>query len=108
MHFVSASPVLKCLGNMLWLGTSFDEHGNATTDVSRLIAGKTPEVGQVRMMEASSHDGRPCIRVDYADRWYEGRWIDDNNLLNIVTFRDASRFPDSGGVSDVHILTRVL
>ena len=105
MHFFAASGILKAIINCLWFGTAFSG-STATTLVARLVRKTSPETGQVSLVEESTIDGKPCIRVDYADRFYQGRWLDEDRLLDIVTFKKANSFANVDNVSDVHILTR--
>ena len=105
MHFFAGSGALKAIVNCLWQGTEF-AGTTATTLVSWLVRKSPPETGQVSYVSQSTIDGGPCIRVDYADRFYQGRWLDDDRLLDIVIFKKANAFPNDDNVSDVHILTR--
>ncbi len=48
----------------------------------------------------SVYDGRPTVRVDYEDRFWESRKLDDNRFLSIVTSKET------GEIGDIHTLTR--
>ena len=105
MHFFAGSGALKALVNCLWQGTDFSG-STATTLVAWIVRKTPPETGTVSYVEQSTIDGKPCIRIDFADRFYQGRWLDDDRLLDIVTFKKPNAFPNEDNVSDVHILTR--
>ena len=64
------------------------------------------EEGSVSYSETSTIDGKSCVRVDFEDRFYEGRYRSDGVLLDIVTFRDKSKFASTGNISDIHTLKR--
>ena len=103
MHFLAMNAFLKCTINLLWRGTVCSKDGKASTLVN-LLGSK--EVSTVTFSEISTIDGNPCVRIDFEDRFYEGRWRSDDVLLDVVTFKDKSKFVATGNISDVHTLTK--
>jgi len=71
--------------------------------VGHLFLG-TFEEGTFSYSANSTHDGQPCLRVELGNRFYEGRFLSNGDILSIVTFTDGS-FESSGGISDVHMLS---
>jgi len=86
--------------NIVWRGVEFDNTDNTAT-LRFLLSG--PETGTLSYSNTSTHDGSPCVRVDLGNRFYEGRFRDNGDILNIVTFTDGS-FESTDGISDVHVL----
>jgi len=92
------STVAKALAPWLWDGVEFDGT-RATLTLNPWVGWFLPqETGKVSLAD-SVYDGRQTIRVDYEDRFWETRRLDDNQFLSIVTNKE------SGKIGDVHTLT---
>ena len=92
------SSVAKAVVPWLWEGVEFDDT-LATLTLNPWVAWFLPqETGKVSLAD-SVYDGRQTIRVDYEDRFWETRRLDDNRFLSIVTNKE------SGEIGDVHTLT---
>ena len=92
------SRAAQVLAPLLWEGVEFD-NTLATLTLNPWVAWFLPqETGKVSLAD-SVYDGRQAIRVDYEDRFWETRRLNDNQFLSIVTDKE------SGKIGDVHTLT---
>ena len=92
------SAIAKALVPWLWEGVEFDGP-QATLSLNSWVSWFLPqETGTVSLAE-SVYDGRQTIRVDYEDRFWETRRLDDNRYLSIVTNKETNK------IGDVHTLT---
>ena len=44
-------------------------------------------------------DGGPCLRIEFSNRYYQIRQLNERELLSIVTLRN------SGTISDINVLS---
>ena len=108
-RYLSGLPVinefLRLFVNLSWVGVEFGAGSSTAGLVGRFSPPTMPfEEGTFSYNGVSTIDGQPCLRVDFANRFYEGRFLSSGDILDIVTFTDGS-FADTGGISDVHVLS---
>ena len=93
------SALIKLAVPTLWDGVRFSGR-NATILVNPWLSWMLPkEVGTASIAESIYDEGK-ALRVDFQDRFWESRKVDENRFLSIVTNKE------SGEVMDVHTLTR--
>ena len=93
------SALIKLAVPALWEGVRFGGD-NATILINSWLSWMLPkEVGTVSIAE-SVYDEGEALRVDFEDRFWESRKVNENQFLSIVTNKE------SGEVMDVHTLTR--
>lgn len=103
LKFFSESKVLKGFVSTTWQGTEFN-NGKARVLVRTLFKYIAPkDEGDIKIAE-SVYDGLPCLRIDYSNRFYETRKLNDTDLMSIVTFRESNTWT-SKWISDVNIMT---
>ena len=93
------STVAKALVPWLWEGVTFDGP-QATLSLNSWVSWFLPQESGTVSLAESVYDGRPTVRVDYEDRFWESRQLDDNRFLSIVTSKET------GEIGDIHTLTR--
>lgn len=88
--------------NLGWFGVEFSDNSQV-----RLwgISDVFSTTGTFAYDAESEQDGMPCLRVQLSNRFYEGRFRANGDLLNIVVFTDG-QFSETNGISDVHLLSK--
>ena len=95
----TGSAVANAVVPFLWDGVTFD--GDlATLSLNPWVSWFLPQESGTVSLAESVYDGRPTLRVDYEDRFWESRKLDDNRFLSIVTSKET------GDIGDIHTLTR--
>ena len=93
------SNLAKAVVPWLWEGVTFDGP-QATLSLNSWVSWFLPQESGTVSLAKSVYDGRPTVRVDYEDRFWESRKLDDNRFLSIVTSKET------GEIGDIHTLTR--
>ena len=101
---------LKFYGNHLltavvstaWYGADFQNNVCYCTN-PKWLAWMFPEDKGIMSFVESVYDGKPCLRIDFRNRFYETRMKNDKEFISIVTFKDSSKW-----ISDVNLLTPIV
>ena len=88
--------------NLGWFGVDFNDNSQVRLHG---ITDLFTESGTFAYDAASEQDGKPCLRVQLSNRFYEGRFRANGDLLNIVVFMDG-QFSETNGISDIHVLSK--
>jgi hypothetical protein len=91
--------MLSAMVTTLWYGADFKGSVCICTN-PKWISWAVPEDKGTMSFVDSVYDGKPCLRIDFKNRFYESRMKNDTELMTIVTFKDASKW-----ISDVNILS---
>ena len=93
------NPMLHAMVTTLWYGADFCENTCLCTNPKWISWAMPEDKGTMSFVE-SVYDGKPCLRIDFKNRFYETRMKNDTELMSIVTFKDASKW-----ISDVNLLS---
>jgi len=100
-HFLKfyGNALLSAVATTLWHGADFRGSECICTTPKWTVWMMAEDKGKMSFVE-SVYDGKPCLRIDFKNRFYETRMRNDQEFLTIVTFKDASK-----RISDVNVLS---
>lgn len=96
------NPMLAAMVSTMWYGADFRGSECYCTNPKWLSWMMPEDKGTMSFVE-SVYDGKPCLRIDFKNRFYETRMKNETEYMSIVTFKDTSRW-----ISDVNVLTPVV